>query len=121
MGQPSVAARVRRSVEGFTGKAPLVPFLLRAMESMAASWMELPKTASGACSPAVMPTAAEGFYFVFVGGDVDEVAGDVTVFDFDAGGEDVAGGMLKRRTPSSMTQLLVELTAQMSQRCAGAR
>jgi len=37
--------------------------------------------------------AAEGFDFVFVGGDVDELVGDEAVgVDFYVGGEDVAGG-----------------------------
>ena len=36
--------------------------------------------------------AAEGLGLAFIGGDVDELAGDDSVFDFDAGGEDVAGG-----------------------------
>ncbi len=79
-------------MEGFTGKAPLVPFLLRAMESMAASWMELPKTASRGVVARCDADAAEGFDFVLVGGDVEEAVGDVSIFDFYAGGEDVAGG-----------------------------
>ena len=75
-------------MEGFTGKAPLG----RAMESMAASWMELPKTASGACRRRDAD-AAEGFDFVFVGGDVDEAVGDEAGgVDLYAGGEDVVGG-----------------------------
>src|SRR6202034_3704799 len=36
--------------------------------------------------------AAEGFDFVFVGGDVEEAVGDDAVVDGDAGGEDVVGG-----------------------------
>jgi len=36
--------------------------------------------------------AAQGFDFVFVGGDVDEAVGDDVVVDLDAGAEDVVGG-----------------------------
>jgi hypothetical protein len=36
--------------------------------------------------------AAEGFDFVFVGGDVDEAVGDDAVVDLDAGAEDMVGG-----------------------------
>ncbi len=68
MGQFSVAARARRAGFGLTGKAPS----FWAMESMAASWMELPKTASGA----VDAGAVEGGDFDLVGGDGEEVVGD---------------------------------------------
>jgi len=36
--------------------------------------------------------AAKGFSLAFVGGDVDELAGDNAVFNFDAGGEDAISG-----------------------------
>ena len=64
------------------------------MASMAASWMELPKTASG-CGDA---GAGEGGCFALVGGDVDEGVGDDAVDDVDAGGEDAVGGDAEART-----------------------
>ncbi len=39
--------------------------------------------------------AAKGFGLAFVGRDVDEFAGDDAVFNFDAGGENAAGGKVE--------------------------
>ena len=58
--------------------------------------------------------AGEGGDFAFVGGDVEQRVGDEAVDDSYSGCEDAGGLMPKRRTPSSMTQSQVELTAQIS-------
>ena len=59
----------------------------RASASMAASWMELPKTTSGWGRS----TRCEGERLALVCGDIDERAGDEAVDDGDARGEDALG------------------------------
>jgi len=72
---------------------------------MARSWMELPKTASGAVNPTRLRARALP---ASVGTSMISLVMR-PVFDANLGSQNVVFGILKSRTPSATTQRLVEL------------
>ena len=109
-GQPSCALRSTSAGVGFTGNAR------RAISSIAASCTEFPNTASGAESP---PTQRR--HLALIGRHIHNHIGHHAILHLYARRQHPFAGIPNRRTPSSITQLFVELTAQISTPCREAR